>query len=133
MNDGTEKKRSSSFIFVCLLAIFVFCIGCYILFYNATTTTETHSDVRDTIQRIEMDSERIGNEINNAGTALDRGQGKLTDAQETTGRLQDSADTRSELLGESKDLIQRLKDQFAEIDRTNGSTGTQNTSKGTTE
>lgn len=133
MNDGTEKNRSSSFIFVCLLVILVFCVGCYYFLFFSNSTTGNHSDVRDTIQRIEMDSERIGNEINNAGTALDRGQGKLTDAQETTERLQDSADTRSELLGESKDLIQRLKDQLAEIDRTNGSTGTQNTSKGTTE
>lgn len=99
-------------------------LGC--IFYDAHQSAKADSDdVSRTIQQIETESGTARNELDNARTELERGQARAGDAQATTGRLQDSNEQSRTVIEDSQRLLGEIRDEFADIDRTNGITETQ--------
>lgn len=99
-------------------------LGC--IFYDAHQSADADGDdVSRTIQQIETESGRARNELDNARTELRNGQAKVDDAEKTTGRLQDSNEQSRAVIEDSQRLLGEIRDEFADIDRTNGITETQ--------
>lgn len=99
-------------------------LGC--IFYDAHQSADADgADVTRTIQQIETESGRARNELDNARTELRNGQARADDAEKTTGRLQDSNEQSRAVIEDSQRLLGEIRDEFADIDRTNGITETQ--------
>ena len=104
----------------CILIV----LGC--IFYDAHQSADADStDVTRTIQELKDESGTARTELDNARRELRHGQERADDAEKTTGRLQDSNEQSRAVITDSQRLIGEIRDEFADIDRTNGITETQ--------
>ena len=122
--DETKKKIICIVIGV-LLVISIFSLGWVLCRHYGNLESSNGDDVSRTIQQIETESGRTRNELDNARTELERGQARADDAEKTTGRLQDSNEQSRAVIEDSQRLLGEIRDEFADIDRTNGITETQ--------
>lgn len=96
------------------------------IFYDAHQSADADgADVTRTIQQVKDESSTARTELNNARTELRNGQARADDAEKTTGRLQDSNEQSRAVIEDSQRLLGEIRDEFADIDRTNGITETQ--------
>lgn len=127
-----EQKNTRSSFLVCLailLAVVVVGGGAYL--YSQHHTDDNH--VSDTVQRVEVGIGNVGAELDEIGAALGRGQLEITGAEDTAGELQGSLDERTNLIDDSKQRLDRIKDILADIEERNGFDGTQADGEGKTE
>lgn len=128
--DEQSKSTRSSFL-VCLIllsAVVVIGGGVYLCFQ---CSDDNH--VNDTVQRVEVGIDNIRTELDEIGTALDRGQLEITGAEDTVGELQGSLDERTGLIDQCQQGFDRIKDILADIEKRNGINGTQADGEGKTE
>ena len=126
-----EQKNTRSSFLVCLtvlLTVVVIWSGVYLYFQ---CSDDNH--VSDTVQRVEVGIDNVGAELDEIGAALDRGQLEITGAEDTAGKLQGSLDERTDLIDDSKQRLDRIKDILADIEKRNGFDGTQADGQGTAE
>lgn len=104
----------------------VLCIVLFCVFHDSQIAADADgADVTRTIQQVKDESSTARTELNNARTELRNGQARADDAEKTTGRLQDSNEQSRAVIEDSQRLLGEIRDEFADIDRTNGITETQ--------
>lgn len=125
-----EQKSTRSSFLVCLaILLAVVVVGSGVYLYSHTD--DNH--VSDTVQRVTVGADNIGAELDEIGTALDRGQLEITGAESTVGELQGSLDERTDIIDDSKKRLDRVEEILADIAERNGLNGTQTDGKGTAE
>lgn len=127
MNDD-KIKYAEKIVAVCIIGcLAIFCLFCV---YNYLST-DNHND-NITIQRIEDEHRQLGDELADIRTELQYGQKAVTRAEERVEDLQESNAVSTEKLRESRELIERSRDIFKDVDRANGLPEAQTSSEGTT-
>lgn len=121
MESNKNLIRWVLFSIVAVLCIIIFCV-----FHDSRSASDADgADVTRTIQQVKEESSTARTELNNARSELRNGQARADDAEKTTGRLQDSNEQSRAVIEDSQRLIGEIRDEFADIDRTNGITETQ--------
>lgn len=111
---------------VLLGIVAVLCIVLFCVFHDSRSAADADgADVTRTIQQIKDESSAARTELDNTRTELRNGQARADDAEKTTGRLQDSNEQSRAVIEDSQRLLGEIRDEFADIDRTNGITETQ--------
>lgn len=128
MNDD-KIKYAEKIVAVCIIGcLAIFCLFCV---YNYLSDTDNHTDTV-TIQRIEDEHRQLGDELADIRTELQYGQEAVNRAEKRIGDLQESNAVSTEKLRESRELIERSRNIFKDVDRANGLPETQIGSEGTT-
>lgn len=131
MNDD-KIKYAEKIVAVCIIGcLAIFCLFCIYTYLSTDKSADNHNDTV-TIQRIEDEHRQLGDELADIRTELQYGQEAVNRAEERVGDLQESNAVSSERLRESKELIKRSRDIFADIDKANGLDEAPVESKGTT-
>lgn len=131
MNDD-KIKYAEKIVAVCIIGcITVFCLFCIYNYLSADESADNHNDTV-TIQRIEDEHRQLGDELADIRTELQYGQEAVNRAEERVGDLQESNAVSAEKLRESRELIERSRNIFKDVDRENGLLETQIGSEGTT-
>lgn len=111
---------------VLLGIVAVLCVILFCVFHDSRSAADADgADVTRTIQQVKDESSTARTELNNARSELRDGQARVDDAEKTTGRLQDSNEQSRAVIEDSQRLLGEIRDEFADIDRTNGITETQ--------
>ena len=114
------------FRWVLLGIVAVLCVILFCVFHDSRSAADADgTDATRTIQQVKDESSTARTELNNARSELRNGQERVDDAEKTTGRLQDSNEQSRAVITDSQRLIGEIRDEFADIDRTNGITETQ--------
>lgn len=121
MESNKNLLRWVLFSIVAILCVILFCV-----FHDSRSAADADgADVTRTIQQIKDESNTARTELDNTRTELRNGQARADDAEKTTGRLQDSNEQSRAVIEDSQRLLGEIRDEFADIDRTNGITETQ--------
>lgn len=111
---------------VLLGIVAVLCVILFCVFHDSRSAADADgADVTRTIQQVEDESNTARTELDNTRTELRNGQARADDAKKTTGRLQDSNEQSRAVIEDSQRLLGEIRDEFADIDRTNGINETQ--------
>lgn len=122
------NKNAIRWIALVLFAVILIVVGSIV--HDSRRQADTDSrDVLRTIQDIKDESNTVRTELGNARTELERGQERITDAEATTRRLQDSSERSGELIENSRRIVGEIRDEFRAIDEANGIYETQAGSK----
>lgn len=131
MNDD-KIKYAEKIVAVCIIG----CLAIFCLFgvYNYLSTDKSADNHNDTItiQRIEDEHRQLGDELADIRTELQYGQEAVDRAEERVGDLQESNAVSTEKLRESRELIERSRNIFKDVERANGLHEAQTGSEGTT-
>ena len=120
------ESNKNLFRWVLLGIVAVLCVILFCVFHDSRSAADADgADVTRTIQQVKDESSTARTELNNARSELRNGQERVDDAEKTTGRLQDSNEQSRAVITDSQRLIGEIRDEFADIDRTNGITETQ--------
>lgn len=120
------ESNKNLFRWVLLSIVDVLCIVLFCVFHDSRSAADADgADVTRTIQQVKDESSTARTELDNARTELRDGQARADDAEKTTGRLQDSNEQSGAVIEDSQRLLGEIRDEFADIDRTNGITETQ--------
>lgn len=120
------ESNKNLFRWVLLSIVAVLCVILFCVFHDSRSAADAYgTDVTRTIQELKDESGTARTELNNARTELRNGQARADDAEKTTGRLQDSNEQSRAVITDSQRLLGEIRDEFADIDRTNGITETQ--------
>ena len=131
MNDD-KIKYAEKIIAVCIIScLAIFCLFCVYNYLSADKSADNHNDTI-TVQRIEDDHRQLGDELADIRTELQCGQKAVTRAEERVGDLQESNAVSTEKLRESRELIERSRNIFKDVETANGLPEAQTGSKGTT-
>lgn len=131
MNDD-KIKYAEKIVAVCIIGcLAVFCLFCIYNYLSTDKSADNHND-NITIQRIEDEHRQLGDELADIRTELQYGQKAVTRAEERVEDLQESNAVSTEKLRESRELIERSRDIFKDVDRANGLPEAQTSSEGTT-
>lgn len=131
MNDD-KIKYAEKIVAVCIIGcLAIFCLFCIYNYLSTDKSADNHNDTIP-IQRIEDEHRQLGNELADIRTELQYGQKAVTRAEERVGDLQESNAISSEKLRESRELIERSRDIFKDVDRANELPEAQTGREGTT-
>lgn len=120
------ESNKNLFRWVLLGIVAVLCIVLFCVFHDSRSAADADgADVTRTIQQVKDESSTARTELDNTRTELRNGQARADDAKKTTGRLQDSNEQSRAVIEDSQRLLGEIRDEFADIDRTNGITETQ--------
>lgn len=120
------ESNKNLFRWVLLGIVAVLCVILFCVFHDSRSAADADgADVTRTIQQVKDESSTARTELDNARTELRDGQARADDAEKTTGRLQDSNEQSRAVIEDSQRLLGEIRDEFADIDRTNGITETQ--------
>lgn len=120
------ESNKNLFRWVLFGIVAVLCIVLFCVFHDSRSAADADgADVTRTIQQVKDESSTARTELNNALSELRNGQARADDAEKTTGRLQDSNEQSRTVIEDSQRLLGEIRDEFADIDRTNGITETQ--------
>lgn len=120
------ESNKNLFRWVLLSIVAVLCVILFCVFHDSRSAADADgADVTRTIQQVKDESSTARTELNNARSELRNGQARVDDAEKTTGRLQDSNEQSRAVIEDSQRLLGEIRDEFADIDRTNGITETQ--------
>lgn len=121
MESNKNLFRWVLFSIVAILCVILFCV-----FHDSRSAADADgTDVTRTIQQVKDESSTARTELDNARRELFHGQERADDAEKTTGRLQSRNEQSGAVITDSQRLIGEIRDEFADIDRTNGITETQ--------
>lgn len=131
MNDD-KIKYAEKIVAVCIIGcLAIFCLFCVYNYLSADKSADNHNDTV-TIQRIEDEHRQLGDELADIRTELQYGQEAVDRAEERVGDLQESNAISTEKLRESRELIERSRNIFKDVERANGLPEAQTGSEGTT-
>lgn len=120
------ESNKNLFRWVLLSIVAVLCVILFCVFHDSRSAADAYgTDVTRTIQELKDESGTARTELDNARRELLHGQERADDAEKTTGRLQDSNEQSRAVITDSQRLLGEIRDEFADIDRTNGITETQ--------
>lgn len=120
------ESNKNLFRWVLLSIVAVLCVILFCVFHDSRSAADSDgADVTRTIQQVKDESSTARTELDNTRTELRNGQARVDDAEKTTGRLQDSNEQSRAVIEDSQRLLGEIRDEFADIDRTNGITETQ--------
>lgn len=131
MNDD-KIKYAEKIVAVCIIScLAIFCLSCVYNYLSTDKSADNHNDTV-TIQRIEDEHRQLGDELADIRTELQYGQEAVNRAEERVGDLQESNAVSTEKLRESRELIERSRNIFKDVETANGLPEAQTGSKGTT-
>lgn len=113
-----ENKHSILLTGVLLVFLSIFC---FIWYGNG----EDSSNDRDTVQQLETELGRTGDELSRARTELQHGQETVVRIENGTANLERTNEESRQLIRDSRRIVEESKRTFREIDEANGITKTQ--------
>lgn len=113
------NKNAIRWIALVLFAVILIVVGS-IVHDSRNSADEDSRNVTRTVQQLKDESDTARTELGNARTELKRGQERITDAEATTRRLQDSSERSGELIEDSRRIVSEIRDEFRAIDKANG-------------